>query len=69
MCVCHCVCVFEVLTHQWFINTAKLLEVLKVSLSLCVCVCVTVCVCHCVCVYKPVLSEKARKGRERGEGE
>ena len=28
-----CVCVFEVLTHQWFVTTAKLLEVLKVSLS------------------------------------
>ena len=27
-------CVFEVLTHQWFVNTAKLLEVLKVSISL-----------------------------------
>ena len=28
-----CVCVFEVLTHQWFVNTVELLEVLEVSLS------------------------------------
>ena len=33
VCVCVCVYVFEVLTYQWFVNTAKLIEVLKVSLS------------------------------------